>query len=276
MNRLTTIFLFLSCCCAINSVAQTNISGTVNIYTPVTGIDTVSCPSIITVSSSSGFTVGDKVLIIQMKGCDFDSSNAATFGAISNIKGAGNYEIAQITAISGNSISINGPIVNTYNLNGFVQLVRIPTYSSANVSSLLSCPAWNGLTGGVLIIDVTNNLALSADIDVSGRGFRPGTISNNPDGGCGSGSLGYFYNLVQSGSTWSTGGAQKGEGIGTLSPAKQAGRGALVSGGGGGNKHNTGGGGGSNFTAGGKGGNELSGCTINATGGIGGYALGSY
>ena len=262
-------FLFLLC--VVNYNAQlTAIGGTVNIYTPVLAIDTNVCPSTVTVASSTGFSVGDKVLIIQMKGCDFDSSNASTFGTVTNLNGAGNYEIAQITSVTGNVIGLNGRITRLFNISGKVQMVRIPTYANAQVTSLLTCNAWNGSTGGVLVIDVTGNLSLSANINVVGKGFRGGSISNNPDGGCGTGSLNFYYPLTQNGSPWSSGGAEKGEGIGVVSAFLRAGRGPLVTGGGGGNKHNTGGGGGSNFTSGGQGGNELTGCNINATGGRGG------
>ncbi len=253
---------------------STSISGTINIYTPVTGFDTTLCPAKIIVQSSVGLSVNDKILIIQMKGCDFDSSNSSSFGSINNLMGAGNYEIASITAMNNNTLTLNGKLVNQYYLKGSVQVVRIPTYVSATVTSSLTCLPWNGSVGGVVILEA-GFLQLNADIDVSGRGFRGGTISGNPDGGCGSGSLGYYYDVYQGGSSWSTGGAQKGEGIGFISPSKLAGRGPLINGGGGGNKHNTGGGGGSNFTSGGKGGNELSGCSTHA-GGIGGVALGSY
>lgn len=256
--------------------AQTsNISGTINIYTPVTALDTSMCPSKLVVGSSSGFSVGDSVLIIQMKGADFDSSNTSTFGNLNLLKGAGNYEISKITAVNSNTISLNGKLVNPYAVSGFVQLVRIPSYINAIVTSSLSCPPWNGSTGGVLILSVQSLLQLNANIDVSGKGFRGGTISNNPDGSCGSGSPLYFYPLTQGGVAWASGGAQKGEGIASISSGKQAGRGALVNGGGGGNKHNTGGGGGSNFTAGGKGGDGLSGCN-HTTGGLGGKDLSSY
>ena len=47
----------------------TNISGVINIYTPV--LTQGPCANVITVSSSAGFSVGDTVLIIQMQRCRF-------------------------------------------------------------------------------------------------------------------------------------------------------------------------------------------------------------
>src|SRR5438045_436510 len=103
------IALVLIICAVTNLTGQsTNISGTVNIYTPVTGFDTTVCPARIIVQSSVGLAVNDLILIIQMKGADFDSSNTSSFGNVNNIQNAGNYEIARITAMNNNTISING------------------------------------------------------------------------------------------------------------------------------------------------------------------------
>jgi gliding motility-associated-like protein len=258
------------------SAQNTLISNTINIYTPVTAIDTNVCPTIITVSSSAGFSINTKVLIMQMKGTAFDSSNISTFGNVTNIKSAGNFEISQITAVSGNSITLIGKLLRPYDVNSYVQLVSIPSYSNVTVTGSLTCLPWNGVVGGILIFEASGVTSLGADIDVSGKGFRGGTVTMNPDGGCGSGSLGYYYALNPGGASWTVGGAQKGEGIAVISATRQAGRGPLVNGGGGGNKHNTGGGGGGNYTLGGQGGNELWGCTINNSGGMGGKNLSTF
>ena len=61
-----------------------NISGIINIYTPVTAINATTCIPSITVVSSVGFSVGDTVLIIQMKGAQIDTTNTVAFGAISS------------------------------------------------------------------------------------------------------------------------------------------------------------------------------------------------
>ena len=246
-----------------------SIGGVINTYVPVADFDTTGCRTRVVVTSTVGFSVGDSVLMIQMKGADFDSTNTAGFGAINSLNGAGNYEIAGIASITSNSIMLNGKLLKAYDLKGRIQLIRFPSYLNANVTSSLTCQPWNGQTGGVLIFNVQNNLQLNANIDVKGQGFRGGTISNNPDGSCGL-SADYFFdvNLVSS-----TTGAEKGEGIGSLSSLKLGGRGPQVNGGGGGNKHNAGGGGGSNFTGGGRGGFQYHQCALGNVGGVGGLDL---
>jgi gliding motility-associated-like protein len=118
-----------------------------------------------------------------------------------------------------------------------------------------------------MVLEVSGTLTLNANIDVSGKGFRGGTLCTNPDGGCGTGYSNYYY-AVSSGF-----GAEKGEGITMVSVPKQGGRGSLGNGGGGGNKHNSGGGGGGNYSAGGHGGNEASFCPPTTVGGDGGKGL---
>jgi gliding motility-associated-like protein len=253
--------------------AQTNISGVVNSYQPVTAITPNGCLIDLEVSSAAGFMVNDSVVIIQMKGAIIDSSNSASFGTIISLNGAGNYEIKRISAINGNTITLAGPLLNTYDVDGLVQLVSFPTYADANVTATLSAADWNGSTGGVLAFRVWDQLTLNADIDLDGKGFRGGTISNNPDGACGTGSPNYYYDLFQGGVSWQYGGAEKGEGVATISSVKRGGKGPLGNGGGGGNKHNFGGGGGGNYTSGGLGGGVLQGCPMTGDAGIGGVSL---
>lgn len=266
------LLLVLSC---LWLIAQTNISGVINNYTPVTAITQSGCNTQLSVTFAAGFGVGDKVMLMQMKGAVIDSANNSTFGDILNLNGAGNYEFSRIQSISGNTFTLTTNLVNSYYLNGFVQLIRVPEYTDANVTGTLTAQGFNGSVGGVLVFSVSNTLTLNADIDVSGLGFVGGYISNNPDGSCGSGSPGYYYPLTQPGGSWTSGGAMKGESITLLNNDRMAGRGKLASGGGGGNKHNLGGGGGAGFTDGGHGGEVLQGCPINGYYGIGGKGLGS-
>ncbi len=256
--------------------AQTNISGIINAYTPVTAITNAGCNVQVTVGSSSSFAPGDRVLLIQMKGAIIDTSNSSAFGDILNLNDAGSYEFSRVLNIAGQTITLTTNLVNSYNVNGKVQLIRVPEYTNANVNGTLTAQAWNGTTGGILVFDVSNTLTLGATIDVSGLGFRGGDISNNPDGGCGSGSPDYFYPLTQPGLfQWVSGGAMKGEGISELGSDKLAGKGKLANGGGGGNKHNCGGGGGGGFTTGGHGGEALAGCSLSGNYGGGGAGLGA-
>jgi gliding motility-associated-like protein len=239
------------------------IGGVINIYTPVTAIQ---CNEI-SVGSSAGFSAGDRILVIQMQGATLDSTNTSAFGSVISYNNCGNYEFATIASITGNIISTQFSLLKSYSVPGRVQVIRVPQYVNANVTSSLGCQAWNGTTGGVLVLEVSNTLSLNADIDVSGKGFRGGTLCTNPDGACGAGYPDYYYAVS------SNYGAEKGEGISIFAVNRNGGRGAWGNGGGGGNKHNSGGGGGSNYTAGGVGGKQANFCPPDTVGGKGGYAL---
>src|SRR6185503_13191004 len=92
----------------ISSAQPVSISGVINIYTPVTSIDTSGCNDIINVADTSGFVVGDTVMIIQMKGAIIDSSNSSSFGDVTDFGNAGNYEFTSVASISANQITISG------------------------------------------------------------------------------------------------------------------------------------------------------------------------
>lgn len=278
--QLLIIFIFFS----FYLEAQTNISGTINAYAPVTAINTAR--TIVTIGSTSGtgsFASTDRVLIIQIKGATIDDQERNTYGQILNYNNAGNYELATISSVSGSNITLTQSLIKNFSTgaNDFTQIVRMPTYANgANVQAAgVTGLAWNGTVGGIIAMNVTGTLTLNGDISANGLGFRGGSMSTS-GGNC-------------SITTYRTNGTflgYKGEGIAVEPNGNLNGRGALANGGGGGNGHNAGGGGGSNVGQGGTGGREWAGPIIggwcgvqdgtcnninNSVGGIGGYVLNS-
>jgi len=190
----------------------------------------------------------DKVLIIQMQGATINTQNNEEYGRILSLNSAGNYEFARVLSINGNIVNLEKPLSLSYEPAGKVQLVRVPEYSDFTVSSPLSCKPWDGEIGGVLAFTIQNTLLLHSKIDVSGAGFRGGTVSNAPTN-----PPRHIEDYVSAPDSTRFG--KKGEGIfGWNERNHLSGRGAAASGGGGGNNHNAGGGGGSNAGCGGKGG----------------------
>ncbi len=258
------IFKIFLCFLPFFIQAQTaNISGVVNYYSKVTFVNTLDYS--ITIQNPSNYIPGDICLIIQMKGVAVDSSNTASFGSIINYNSAGNFEIIYIQAICGNKIYLNKPLIKTYDVNSAVQLVKAGTYQNANVIGNLTCTPWNSNTetGGVVFLVVWNSLTLNSNITADGVGYKGGQLAANFTS---STSLfyGYYYNPLNGE------GGGKGESYAYLSQAKNAGRGQIASGGGGGNYVNFGGGGGGNKGIGGTGNNGNQPSSTNV-GGIGGY-----
>src|ERR1700741_2259269 len=106
----------------------TNISGVINSYTKVVSIP---CSSTVTVQGTAGFAVGDTVLIIQMKGATINSTNGTTYGSVTAYNNAGNYELARIASMSGNTISFVNTLIRGNTTAGLVQLVKVRNYVNA-------------------------------------------------------------------------------------------------------------------------------------------------
>ena len=108
-----------------------------------------------------------------------------------------------------------------------MQVVRVPVYDDVLVDSVLTCPAWDGETGGILALIVNGHTDPgSRDMDVSEKGYRGGEFTNFPDS-CPFGFLERLPTTTTSGS-----GAIKGEGFTSVSDARRAGPGKLANGGG--------------------------------------------
>lgn len=222
---------------------------------------------------------GDLILIIQMHGCDVDvdptptiewdgnytthesymngtvsDHNPIEFGQVLDYENAGNFEKVEVASVSGtNTIELNCALTKTYIDTAHVQIVRIPRLENLVIqnNTSIEAPVWSGLTGGIVALEVDNELELQGDgkIDVTGKGFRGGDF-NNIAGISGSpGGTGFL------GSNDPEMGGERGEGIYGYHIeydyiASRFGRGAIANGGGGANYHNSGGGGGSNIGTG--------------------------
>ena len=204
---------------------QTNISGVINQYSSVSSIDYPG--NSVTVSDPGFFAVGDEVLLIQMQGADILESNLSTFGDVSSMGGAGSYELATVCDVAGSTVILENNLVNAdYDPAGQLQLITVPEYTDATVNAELTGQAWNGTSGGVLALSVTNELTLDAPINMDGKGFRGGDFENAisnctwiiPVNN-------YFYD------TPNDGGGKKGESIAAYITSKEYGRGAQAAGG---------------------------------------------
>jgi uncharacterized repeat protein (TIGR01451 family) len=265
--------------------------------------------------ASTSIEPGDLLLVIQMQGADINSTNTAAYGdgnAINSGAGnvlntagatvaytgavdgylnntnftAGNFEyvIASSTVgTGGGTLSLTTPLKKSYsNADATAiagqrrfQVIRVPQYSSANITTAITAPAWDGSKGGIIAIDIAGQLTFETggSIDADGKGFRGGggrilsggSVSNNTDvvtlssvnvnASKGEGIVGTPKYLVNSGFSALITGTSEGY------PNGSYGRGAPGNAGGGGtdgisaNTNNSGGGGGGNGGFGGKGGN---------------------
>jgi hypothetical protein len=143
------------------------------------------------VSSTSGFTVGQEVLIIQMAGT-----------------GAGSYESGIIASAGSGVLTLASDLGRTYTVGGNskAQVLRVPHYQDVTVLGTLTAHPWNGSTGGIVAFRVAGTLTVEASgrIDLTGLGFPGGPGGNEypgsyPDTGSTGGS--YISSLPLNGPT---------------------------------------------------------------------------
>jgi hypothetical protein len=129
----------------IGSLRSTNADG---IATLVTSFDAATGGAEINVDDTTGFGIGDEVLLINLRGDASNNSNA------------GNYELLRIESVSANTITFTSEIQNIYgatvdngNLSGqAVRLQRIPQWTTVTINSggTLTADDWAGSTGGIV------------------------------------------------------------------------------------------------------------------------------
>ena len=188
------------------------LTGVVNAYyPPAAGVGTVNAGATsiaLGAAAASGaqtqIASGDLLLIIQMQNATISSSNSNSYG--SNVAGdpsgwtslgsTGQFEFVTATnatpvPVTGGTLTftgtgIGGGLLNTY-VNAAAapaanptagqstfQVIRVPQYTSATLSSTLAAMAWNGATGGVLALDIASQLTLGGTVAVDAKGFRGG------------------------------------------------------------------------------------------------------
>ena len=176
------------------------LGGVINTYYPATANAAAGAKSI-TVGASTGAAVpiaaNDLLLIIQMQDAAINSTNTSSYGdgttgsGSTNLNNSGNYEFVTATGpvpLAGGTVNFSGTgpaggLLYSYTNAAATatqgqrkyQVVRLPQYSTATLGSTLTASAWNGLTGGILALDVAGTLNLgSATVSVDGLGFRGG------------------------------------------------------------------------------------------------------
>jgi uncharacterized repeat protein (TIGR01451 family) len=151
---------------------------------------------------------GDLVLIIQMQDATINTTateNSSAYGdgvpgdpgyGSTSLGSSGLFEFVTATnavpvPVTGGTLTFTGtgagggllnkyvnaaaaPAVNPAAGQATFQVIRVPQYTSATLSSTLAALAWNGATGGVLALDVAAQLTLGGTVAVDANGFRGG------------------------------------------------------------------------------------------------------
>ena len=155
------------------NVQITTIDDSINIYSGITP-DVASRydanSTSIDLVSITGFAVGDLIMIMQVQGLDV----------------YGQWELKRITNITGNTVTLNNPLMYTYTYVNETtaeryQVIKIPEYNTLTCESgsIITSKAWDGNTGGVLAISATTLIINGGTITMTGKGYRGG-YNNRP------------------------------------------------------------------------------------------------
>jgi len=180
------------------------LSGYVNTYYAGVGTAgagtstiTVTTPSL---GASTQVGVGDLLVVIQMQGATINSTNTSSYGNGNpgypsagwlSLGSSGEFEFVTVSSVVTNATTdtltimgsgASGGLLNTYTTAAAsatqgaqaFQVIRVPQYASAIMSSSLAAYPWNGSVGGVLVLDVASQLTLGGTVSLDGDGFRGG------------------------------------------------------------------------------------------------------
>jgi len=196
-NSYTAVAPVVSVVCSTTTLtAGGTLAGQLNTYFPGTASVAAGATSIPigTASGSGTIAAGSELLVIQMQDASINTSNSVAYGngytgsGFSSINNAGNYEFVTATgAVAGGVVPIKGAgagggLVFAYTAaaatatkgKSAYQVVLVPQYLSATLGAVTAA-AWNGVTGGILALDVAGQLNLGgATVSVDGLGFRGG------------------------------------------------------------------------------------------------------
>lgn len=148
------------------SVTGTNILNTLR-----TTANGVAGTLTLSVGSSAGFAAGHEILVWQTQR-----------------SGATTYEFAQLAAIRPSNLDLTAPLQRNYSTPG-AQAIQVPHHTTVIVEpgGHLAAPAWDGLTGGVLVFraNIRFQVRPGGVVDATGRGFRgsPGLYCTSPNQG---------------------------------------------------------------------------------------------
>ncbi len=162
-----------------DGVLTVNLTETITINTEraaVSGYNPAGNNTIF-VDNPNGIEVGDEVLII----CMTDPETPIAENIV------GQWETHYVSASGFNFIVLETPLVNSYNAASGKkhQVVKIPNYTLVEVNGTLTCPAWDGSSGGILFFRASQEVEVYATgiITSTGKGYLGGSQFGDGHGG---------------------------------------------------------------------------------------------
>ncbi|HEX8425182.1 right-handed parallel beta-helix repeat-containing protein [Hymenobacter sp.] len=186
--------------CVNPEIPDPGFQATPNTYYSTTGAvsagaTTLTLGTILSSGNQKAVQPGDLIVIMQMQGAELNTTNTDAYGdgidannaAIGNLQNgnfrAGLYEYAVVRSVSGNSVTLNTPLINSYVSSDATaiqgqqryQVIRVPRNGTLTLTDNIRGARWDGRAGGVVVLDVSGTLNFNGKtIDMAGKGFRGG------------------------------------------------------------------------------------------------------
>jgi len=138
-----------------------------SVKSPVVGKNPAGAAEI-RVARTTGFNVGDEILIISVQDSEVNIALNIT----------GQYETHRIVGVSDTTLQLDAPLEHSFDAdnNRKHQVIRVPNYANVTVEGTLTCDGWDGAVGGVLAFRAAGTVRVSPGgmIDANGKGYRGG------------------------------------------------------------------------------------------------------
>ena len=140
---------------------------------------------------------GDILLVIQMQGAEITANNNSSYGTGAGTSGSGylvngnlmagnmEYVVANSAVpLTGGTLNLKSGLVHPYRGTAYdttdgqytYQVLRVPLYYDVKLGSTIGVPAWNGRTGGVMVLYAVDSIIFNGQKIVgAGSGFRGGS-----------------------------------------------------------------------------------------------------
>jgi hypothetical protein len=109
-------------------------------------------------------------------------SDNTFYGSITALNNTGNYELLQVSSVTGNQINLCSGTSKAYNQGGRnrTQVVRVPRLITLTITAaaIVAGKQWDGTMGGIIAIETNGNILIDGTISSDTIGFRGGADVN--------------------------------------------------------------------------------------------------
>jgi len=127
-------------------------------------------------ASAIGTSGGTTVTLSNVSNGPFAAGQLVLLHQTQGATGAGNYEYARLASATATTLTLTTALVNSYATGGTskAQVMVVSEFTNLSIASgaVLTAPAWNGNTGGILPLNASGAATVDGTITMNQAGFR--------------------------------------------------------------------------------------------------------